>query len=179
MFLINRVYHPKIYGKENIPNSGPIILAGNHINALDPVIAASGTKRIIHFLAKEEVSKGLHGKLFELVGIIRVYRDRNKNVKSIKIADDILEKGGALGIFPEGTRNRTDKPLLKLHHGAVSMAIKCNAKIVPFAFRGSYKPFKKGLEIEFGQPIDVSTMDINEANEYLKNSILSLLLISN
>ena len=177
MFLINLVYRPKILGKENIPNSGAIILAGNHINALDPVIAASGTNRIVHFMAKEEVSKGFHGKLFDLVGIIRVYKDRNKNIKSIITANNRLKTGGALGIFPEGTRNRTDKALLKLHFGAVTIAIKSNAKIVPFAIRGVYKPFKNGLEIEFGKPLDVSNMTSQTANDYLKNTLLKLLKV--
>ena len=48
-------------------------------------------------------------------------------------------------------------------------------KILPFAIRGNYKPFRKGLEIEFGSPIDISSMTVYEANEFLRNEVLSLL----
>ena len=52
---------------------------------------------------------------------------------------------------------------------------KTNSKIVPFAIRGQYKVFKKGLNIEFGKPIDISNMEIEEANEYVRDEVLNLL----
>ena len=90
-------------------------------------------------------------------------------------AEEILKHGGAVGIFPEGTRNRTNEDLLKFRHGAVSIAKKTNSKIVPFAIRGKYKLFRKGLSIKFGKPIDVSNMEIEEANDYLRGEVLKLL----
>ena len=109
------------------------------------------------------------------VGTIIVYKDRTKNVASIKQGEEILKNGGAIGIFPEGTRNRTEQELLKFRKGAVRLAQKTNTKIIPFAIRGKYKAFRKGLEIEYGKPIDITGMTEFEANEYLKEEVLKLL----
>ena len=173
--LLKTLYRTKAYGKENIPTEGSFILAGNHKHAFDPIFAVIYTKRFVRFFAKEEVSGGFHGFLMRKVGTIIVYKDRTKNVASIKQGEDVLKNGGAIGIFPEGTRNRTNDILLKFRKGAVSMARKTETQIVPFAIRGKYKIFRKGLEIEYGKPIDIKGMTDFEANEYLKNEVLKLL----
>ena len=177
--LLKIIFRPQVFGKENIPNSGGIIIAGNHKCAWDPIMVASNTKRFIHFMAKEEVSGGIHGKIMDMIGIIRVYKNREKNIASIIEAKNLLKSEGALGIFPEGTRNRTNEPLLKFRKGTVKIAQDSNVKILPFAIRGTYKPFRKGLEIEFGKSIDVSTMTIFEANKYLEAEVLKLLQKNN
>lgn len=173
-FLLKMLYRPKAKGKENIPKEGSLIFAGNHRHAFDPVMVMSNTNRTVHFMAKEELFKGLHGMLFNNLGLIKVYRDKIKNTTSIIEAEKVLQNAGTIGIFPEGTRNRTDKPLLKFKAGAVKLAKRTNTKIIPFVIRGKYKLFRKGLEIEFGEPIDINQMDINYANDYLKNRILKL-----
>lgn len=132
------------------------------------------TKRKVHFLAKIEVSKGLHGKLFKRLGVIIVDRSK-KNPAAVIASENILKSGGVIGIFPEGTRNRTTEELLSFKKGAVMMAQRTNTKIIPFAIKGKYKAFIGRVEIEFGKPIDVSSMEHNEANEYLRNQVLKLL----
>ena len=173
--LLKIIFRPKVYGKEHIPQEGSIIFAGNHKCAIDPIMITSNTNRFVHFMAKEEVSSGLFKIIFDLIGVIRVYKNRSKNIASILEAKNLLKNGGTLGIFPEGTRNRTDEPLLKFRKGTVTIAKDSGVKILPFAIIGNYKPFRKGLEIEFGKPIDVSSMTIYEANEYLRNEVLYLL----
>ena len=74
--LIKTLYRPKVIGIENIPKEGPIILAGNHKHAFDPVLVMTSTKRIVSYMAKEEIFKGLHGKLLEKLGMIKVYRGK-------------------------------------------------------------------------------------------------------
>ena len=172
--LLKIIYSPKAIGKENIPSEGAIIFAGNHKHAVDPTMVTSNTDRIVHYMAKAELFKGLHGIIFKRLGLIKVYRDR-KNPRAIIEAEEILKNGGTIGIFPEGTRNKTKEELLKFRHGAVKIAKKTNTKIVPFAIRGRYKLFRKSVIIEFGKPIDVSKMEIEEANEYLRNEVLKLL----
>ena len=125
-------------------------------------------------MAKESLFKGLHGFLFEQIGLIKVYRTKS-NPLAVVEAEEILKRGETVGIFPEGTRNKTNDELLKFRKGAVAIAKKTNSKIVPFAIRGKYKMFKKELEIEFGKPIDTNQMEILEANEYVRNEVLSLL----
>ena len=173
--LLKLIFRPKVFGKENISQDGGLILAGNHKCALDPIMVTSNTNRFVLFIAKEEVTSGIFKKAFDSMGVIRVYKDRSKNVASILEAKNILKNNGTLGIFPEGTRNRTDQPLLKFRKGTVTIAQDNNTPIVPFAIRGNYRPFRKGLEIEFGTPIDISSMTKFEANEYLRDEVLKLL----
>ena len=171
--LLKILYKPTAYGVKNIPEEGPIIFVGNHRHAFDPIVVMTHTNRIVHYMAKESLFKGIHGKIFENMGLIKVYRNKS-NPMAVTEAEEILQKGGSVGIFPEGTRNRTNQELLKFRHGAVAIAKETNSKIIPFAIRGKYRLFRKGLTIEFGKPIDVSQMEIEEANDYVRNEVLNI-----
>lgn len=172
--LLKIIYRPTVKGTENIPEKGAIIFVGNHKHAFDPIMVMSNTNRIVHYMAKESLFKGIHGKIFESIGTIKVHRNKSNPVAILK-AERVLKQGGAVGIFPEGTRNRTNQELLKFRYGAVKIAQKTNTPIIPFAIKGDYKTFRKGLSIEFGKPIDVSKMEIEEANNYIKNEVLNIL----
>ena len=172
--LLKIIFRPKVIGKENIPKDGALIFAGNHKHAVDPTMVMSSTSRIVHYMAKEELFKGLHGLILKKMGLIKVHRGKS-NPKAVIEAEEILSNGGTIGIFPEGTRNKTEEELLKFRYGAVRIAQKTNTPILPFAIKNKYKIFKKSVVIEFGKPIDVSNMDIEEANEYLRNEVLNLL----
>lgn len=172
--LLKILYRPQVKGEENIPNEGPIIFVGNHKHAFDSVVVMVHTKRIVHYMAKESLFKGIHGFLFKSIGLIKVYRSRSNPMAVIE-AVEILKNGGTVGIFPEGTRNKTKEELLKFRHGAVAIAKQANAQIIPFAIKGDYNIFKKGLTIEFGKPIDISQMEVEEANTYTRNEVLELL----
>lgn len=172
--LLKVLYRPTAIGIENIPEEGPVIFAGNHRHAFDPVVVMTHTKRFVHYMAKESLFKGLHGFLFEQIGLIKVYRTRN-NPEAIASAVELLKNGGTLGIFPEGTRNRTEEELLRFKHGAVTIAKQSGSKIVPFAIKGEYKLFSNKLIIEFGKLVDVNNMELEEANDYIRNEVLNLL----
>ena len=77
------------------------------------------------------------------------------------------QHGGAIGIFPEGTRNKTDKFLLPFKYGAVSIASKTDSLIVPFGITGDYKFRSKNLTIIYGKPFKVGNMSLEEANNKL------------
>lgn len=172
--LIKIIFRPKIIGKENIPQDGALIFTGNHKHTVDPTMVMMSTKRIVHYMAKEELFRGLHGILFKKIGLIKVYRGRS-NPNAVIEAENILNNGGTIGIFPEGTRNKGTEELLKFRHGAVAIAKKTKTPILPFAIKNKYKIFRKSVVLEFGKPIDVSNMETEEANEYLKNEVLNLL----
>ena len=172
--LLKIIFRPKIIGRENIPKDGALIFAGNHKHAVDPTMVMMSTDRIVHYMAKEELFKGLHGILFRKIGLIKIYRGKS-NPQAVIEAENILNAGGTIGIFPEGTRNRSAEELLKFRHGAVRIAQKTGKPLLPFAIRNKYKIFKKSVVLEFGKPIDVSNMEIEEANEYLRNEVLKLL----
>ena len=172
--LLKILYNPTTKGIKNIPEKGPIIIVGNHKHAFDPIMVMSNTNRTIHYMAKESLFKGIHGKILESIGTIKIHRNKSNPI-AIKEAEEILKQGGAVGIFPEGTRNRTNQELLKFRHGAVEIAKKTNTPIIPFAIKGDYKLFKKGLSIEFGKPIKISHMEVEEANNYIRNEVLNIL----
>ena len=133
-------YHPTVYGKENIPAKGPIILCGNHRHVHDQYNVMIVTKRVVHYMAKDEYFKGIHRWFYKMAGCISVDRSIH-DTKAKSEALKVLESGGALGIFPEGTRNKTigtpyEVDLLPFKYGAVSLAKKTNALIVPFGISG-------------------------------------------
>lgn len=168
-------YNPKIINKDVIPKDGPIILAGNHKHLYDQNNVILSTKRMIHYMAKIEYFQSKKTAwFFKLVGCIPVDRKAHDG-KAKKAAIEVLKKGYALGIFPEGTRNRTKDPLLPFKFGAVKMAQETGATIIPFAITGEYKFRSKDLTITFGNPMKVNINDdIEKANEKLYNEVLNL-----
>lgn len=172
--LFKILYRPKVEGIENIPKEGGIILVGNHKHAFDAPLVMINTDRIVHYMAKESLFKGIQGKLLENIGMIKVYRTKS-NPRAVTEAIDILKNGGVIGIFPEGTRNKTKEELLKFRHGAVAIAKQADVPIIPFAIKGEYKILRKGLSIEFGNPVKIENLETEEANNYIKNEVLQLL----
>ena len=97
-------YHPTINGIENIPENGPVIFCGNHKHVMDQFNVLIVTKRVVHYLAKEEYFEGKFAWFFKMVGCIKV--DRRIHDESAKNkAIEVLNNGGSIGLFPEGTRN--------------------------------------------------------------------------
>ena len=91
------------------------------------------------------------------------------------VALDVLKDGGAIGLFPEGTRNKTDAFLLPFKFGAVSMAKKTNSVIVPFGISGDYKFRSKNLRVHIGKPFSIENMTLEEANKKLEKEIGKLI----
>ncbi len=172
--LFKLYYNPKIVGKENIPTEGPIIVAGNHVHLYDQCLTILSTKRCLHYMAKREYFDNKKvAWFFKGTGCISVDRSKKDPVAKQK-ALDILNDGGAIGIFPEGTRNRTEMLLQPFKFGAVSMAQKTDAYIVPFAITGKYK-FRGDLKVTFGKPFKVGKMDLEKANDKLYKQVEKLL----
>lgn len=169
-FLVHIVFRPTYIGLENIPKSGRIVLAGTHTNDFDSPLLMSCTKRVIHFLAKESLTKGILGPAFKALGLIPVNRSIHDK-GALKSAINTLEEDKVIGIFPEGTINRTDDLIMPFKIGAVKMSKETNTKIVPFVITGKYKVFKKSVTIEFLKPIEIKSDNLTEENEHLMNLI--------
>lgn len=169
------LYSPKIIGKHNIPEKGRIILAGNHTNNFDCLLLMSSTKRCIHFLAKDELWRGLKKIIFSNMGLISVNR-RQKDHRSLEMAENYLKKEKVIGIFPEGTISKEKGKLLPFKIGAVKMAYDTDTKIVPFSITGTYRLFSRNLKIAFGDPLSIKDSNLDKENDKLKDNIKFLMV---
>lgn len=168
--LFRLVYLPRSYGKNNIPKDGSVILAGNHTSVLDALIMVSTPKRTVHMMAKKELFESRFTNFFfRSMGCIPVNRSiHDKNAKNEAV--EVLKNNEVLGIFPEGTVNKTNEIVLPFKYGAVSFAKKTNAYIVPFAITGKYKIFGRSIKITYGKPYKVK-QDLEVENNRLMNTV--------
>jgi len=163
-FLLTKILRVEYIGTEKIPETGSLIIAGNHSSYLDPVLLGAMRKRSIHFMAKKELFKNkILASFFRTLKAFPV--DREKPGKSsISMALKILKNGNILGIFPEGTRYI--ESLGKPFYGVGFFSFKSGAPILPVAIYGTAKASPKGkylshfsrIKVKFGniiQPVKV------------------------
>ena len=175
IFLIRVLFRPTVVGRENIPTEGPVVLAGNHTKWLDPVTLVAITKRQVHFLAKIELFKSWKTNwIVKGMGAIPVDRKAHDGT-SLVYAKEMLDNSGCIGIFPEGTINRTDDVIMPFKIGAVKMSSDSNATLVPFVITGKYKLFRKGVKIEFLKPIKVEK-NLDKTNQKLMDAVSKKLI---
>lgn len=172
--LFKVLYRPTIIGLENIPKTSGVVLAGNHTKWLDPVMLVAITKRQVHFLAKEELFHGKTKFIAKGMGCIPVNR-KIHDKDALNLGYRTLEKEKVIGIFPEGTINRTKDVIMPFKIGAVKMANKTDSYLVPFTITGKYKIFRKGIRIEFYEPLKVGK-DLTKENEKLMHIISNNLI---
>lgn len=149
--LVIIVYRPKTVGAENIEEGKPALICPNHVHGLDSVVIVLMNRRIIRVLAKESLFK--NPILRWLASIFGVYpvKQNNKSMETMKISLKLLKNNELLLIFPEGTRNGMAKGV-KAKDGAIKLAAKSNAPIIPIGVQGSFKPFTK-VKLNIGKPI--------------------------
>ncbi len=164
---------PKYEGCENIPTKGGFVFAGNHTSVMDACTIVSTPGRIIHTLSKKELFKGkIRNWFFRSMACIPVDRSIHDKEASGEVID-ALNNNEVVGIFPEGTINRTNEDLLPFKYGAVSFAKKTGAPIVPFAITGKYKIFRDSIKITYGKPFKVDG-DLDNENIKLMNKVIKL-----
>lgn len=166
-FLVRLLFHPKVIGLENIPKTGGIVLAGNHTKWLDPVTLVGISKRQIHFLAKEELFHGITKFIVKGMGCVPVNRKiHDKN--ALSSAEKFLNNNLCVGIFPEGTINRTSDIIIPFKIGAVKSSHDTNSLLVPFIITGKYRIIGKSVRIEFLKPISVGDDLSLENDKFMK-----------
>lgn len=164
------LYRPKVEGLENIPTSGPVILAANHLSFVDSMIIPIVVPRRVFFLAKAEYFEGtgFRGALsrwfFTSMGNIPVRRGQGRSARdSLDTAIKVLADGGAFGIYPEGTRS-LDGMLHRGRTGVARIALESGAPVIPIGLVGTDKVMAVGrklpkivpVTIRFGKPLDFS-----------------------
>ena len=172
MFKI--LYKPSIIGRQYIPKEGRVVLAGNHTSNLDCFMLAAATGRCVHFLGKDELFRGGLGLFFKGLGVIPVNR-RTRDVRALLAARTALNEDKIIGIFPEGTINKTDDVIMPFKIGAVKMAHDTGSQIVPFAIKGKYRLFDRGAKIIFYPPQSIESDDLAHENKLLMERVSSAL----
>jgi 1-acyl-sn-glycerol-3-phosphate acyltransferase len=162
-------YRIHYIGSENVPTDRGVILASNHITALDPVIIGSGCPRELHFMAKQELfEKKVVGWFLSQLNAFPV--DRHKfDYLAINHSIKLIKDGGALGIFPEGTRSDDFKPH-KGKGGICYIAKECKCDIVPVSIYTS-DGAKVGtkLTVRYGEPIKYEELNFDESSHKMKD----------
>ena len=164
------IFRPEVVGTDNVPASGPVVLASNHLSLSDSFVIPLTSPRQVAFLAKSEYFTGtgfkgwLSREWFTGVGSIPVNRDDARAAQeSLDLALAHLRGGGAFGIYPEGTRSR-DGRLYRGRTGVAWLALQAGCPVVPVALTGTDKlmpvgakvPRRVPVRVEFGAPIEVA-----------------------
>ena len=179
------VFRPWIRGIENVPESGAVIFASNHLSFIDSVFLPLAVPRPISFLAKSEyfTGKGVAGWLVKhfFLGINQLPIDRSggkASEASLNSGLEHLAKGGQLGIYPEGTRS-PDGRLYRGRTGVARMILEAGVTVVPVAMIdtekvmpvGSKFPKVRRIGVVFGEPLDFSRFEGMEGDRFVLRSI--------
>ncbi|QNN54806.1 1-acyl-sn-glycerol-3-phosphate acyltransferase [Nocardioides mesophilus] len=165
--LSRAIWRPIVEGAGNVPLTGPVIVASNHLSFADSMVIPIVAPRQVVFLAKEDyfTGTGLRGAAmrgwFRGLGMIPVDRDDTRAaIASLDIALEILGRGEAFGIYPEGTRSR-DGRLYRGRTGVAHLALTSGAPVVPVGLVGTQNlqpvgsrlPRLARVTVRFGEPL--------------------------
>jgi 1-acyl-sn-glycerol-3-phosphate acyltransferase len=155
------LWKPRVLGSWKVPASGPVILAVNHAHNIDGPMVMGVAPRPTHFLIKKEAFIGPLDPFLLSIGQLKVDRavaDRTAITKAL----GVLDNGGVLGIFPEGSRGEGD--FASLRAGLAYFAVRSGAPIVPVAVLGSSEkssrltkglpPLRSRVDVVFGDPFE-------------------------
>jgi 1-acyl-sn-glycerol-3-phosphate acyltransferase len=152
--IFGTVWRMRAHGTENVPRTGPVIVACNHISYLDPPVLGTTSPRRLSYMAKEELFRiPVLGPLIAAVGAYPVDR-KGSATAAIKRSVEVLRQGGAIGIFPEGTRNISGEN--EARGGVALLASLGKAPVVPACVVGTSgaKRFEK-FDVVFGKPLSL------------------------
>jgi 1-acyl-sn-glycerol-3-phosphate acyltransferase len=159
--LMYGLWKPRVLGAWRVPTTGPVILAVNHSHVIDGPMVMGVAPRPTHFLIKKEAFIGPLDPFLTGIGQVKVDRDTTDRT-AITRALGVLENGGVLGIFPEGTRGEGD--FASLRAGLAYFAVRSGAPIVPVAVLGSsdrrgrlikeLPALRSRVDVVFGEPFE-------------------------
>jgi 1-acyl-sn-glycerol-3-phosphate acyltransferase len=167
MALFRTLWRPVIEGRENIPPTGPLIVASNHLSFIDSIVIPLCVPRRVVFLAKAEYWEGrslasLPRRIFfKAFTAVPVARGQENATESLNLAAQVLARGDAFGIYPEGTRSR-DGRLYRGRTGVGWLALSTGAVVQPVGLIGTDRvqpigakvPRIHRVRVRFGEPVD-------------------------
>jgi 1-acyl-sn-glycerol-3-phosphate acyltransferase len=183
--LLRLFFRPDVRGRANVPASGPVILACNHLSFSDSIFTPLLVARRVTFVAKAEyfTGRGIKGRLmrrfFLATGTIPVDRSGGKAAQAaLDTLLRVLRSGGIAGIYPEGTRS-PDGRLYRGKTGVARLALESGAVVVPVALlntdeiqpTGTLMPKIKRVRIRFGVPLDFSRYANSRGDRFAERAI--------
>lgn len=183
--ILRLMFRPRVEGAENVPGTGPVILAGNHLTFIDSMIMPICLDRQVFFIGKDEyvTGKGFKGRLmawfFTSVGMIPVDRDGGRGgVAALMTGRRVLEEGKIFSIYPEGTRS-PDGRLYRGRTGVARLTLMTGAPVVPFAVIGTDKAQPTGagfprpvqVTVRFGEPLEFSRYEGMDRDRYVLRAV--------
>ena len=156
----------RIYGRENLIEEGPAILASNHASYLDPPLVGVSCRKDIYYLARKSLfEKPVFGPLISQLNTVPIDRDRG-DVAAVRAILHLLKAGKRVVVFPEGTRS-TDGNLQPARAGVGLIIAKSLAPVVPIRIFGSYAALPRSGGIRFipitlvvGKPLFFTKQDL-------------------
>ncbi|MFN6517357.1 MAG: lysophospholipid acyltransferase family protein [Nostoc sp. CreGUA01] len=160
--MLYAYFRGKIYGAENVPRSGSLVVVSNHASYFDPPIVSNCVRRPVAYMAKEELFHiPVLAQAIKLYGAYPVSRgsaDRN----AIRSALEYLNNGWAVGVFLQGTRT-PDGRITDPKRGALLLAAKAKAPILPVSVWGTEAILEKGSKIPRAVPVTVRIGNLIDA----------------
>jgi len=147
--LLSILFRWRVEGRENVPATGGVILASNHISWWDPPVVGCSVSRPVRFMAKAELFRiPVLGPAIRNLGAFPIRRGKPDR-QALRIAVNCIEAGEVLGMFPEGTRIKGDE-LGRAQDGIGFIALRTNAPIVPVAIVADYR-LRSEVRVIFGE----------------------------
>jgi 1-acyl-sn-glycerol-3-phosphate acyltransferase len=187
--VLRLLFRVQSEGTENVPRKGPVILASNHRSFIDSIFLPLVVWRRVTYVAKAEYFESWKTAwFFRAVGMIPLKRGGGSaSERALAAAREVLDRGGVIGIYPEGTRS-PDGRLYKGHTGAARLSMQCNAPIVPVAQFGTdevqpigamWPKFFRQVRVKIGSPLrpegrDAGMTALREYTDELMAAIAAL-----
>jgi 1-acyl-sn-glycerol-3-phosphate acyltransferase len=167
----------RVYGRERVPDGG-LVMAFNHFSWIDPPVFGAASPRTVYFMAKMEAHRipGL-GQLIRSFGTFSVRRGESDR-EAVRMMRHVVRDGNALGLFAEGTRQRSGVPG-KVQPGAAMVALQEDVPMIPAAIHGSFEwrvGNWKPVSVVWGEPIQFEGLPRNakgyrEASQRLEDEM--------
>ena len=179
-WLIRRWYDVRVHQPWHVPRRGGVIYASNHVGIVDGPLLGIFAPRPAHTLTKIEMFRGLLGRFLLQAGQIPLDRFHT-DPAAVKTCLKVLRDGGAVGIYPEGSRGAGD--LQRFHRGAAYLALVSGAPVVPVTMLGSREPGahhnslpprRSRIDLVFGVPYRIDPRPWPRTREQVEKTSLLL-----